>query len=132
MLSQPALFHETLNDALRELVQALGGAKKVGATMRPEKTVAEAARWLLDCLNADRREKLDPDQVLWLLRQGRTIGCHVALNYLCAESGYAPPAPAEPADELTQLQREYIAAVKVLSGLTPKIEQAQAKLAAVK
>lgn len=132
MSNQPALFHETLNDALRELIQALGGAKRVGPLMRPEKTVDEAARWLLDCMNTDRRESLHPDHILWLMRRGRDLGCHVVINYLCSEAGYSIPAPVEPEDELAKLQREYIQAVKLIASITPKIEQAQTKLAAVR
>ena len=132
MPEQPALFHETLNDALRELLQALGGAKKIGPLIRPEKTVDEAARWLLDCLNTDRRESLHPEQMLWLMRRGREVGCHAAINYLCTEAGYSTPAPVEPEDELAKLQREYIQAVKLIASITPKIEQAQTKLAAVR
>lgn len=70
---QQVLFHESLNDALREVVQTLGGTKKVGVLMRPEKSADEAARWISDCLNPDRREKFDPEQVLWLLREGRRV-----------------------------------------------------------
>ena len=56
--TQEPLFVETVNEALREIVKALGGAKKVAAQLRPQKTVDEAARWLLDCLNPERRERL--------------------------------------------------------------------------
>lgn len=57
-MSQPALFHESIIDALRELVQGLGGTKAVGARMRPEMPVDHAGRWLSDCLNDARREHL--------------------------------------------------------------------------
>lgn len=120
---QTALFHESLSDALREVVLALGGTKKVGAQMRPEKTIDDAARWLADCLNQDRREKLDPDQVLWILREGRKIGCHAAMHYLCAEAGYSPAAPIEPQDELAELQRNFIESTKTLSRMAARIER---------
>lgn len=61
---QMSLMHETLNDALREVVQAAGGAKKVGGSMFPEKTADDAASRVRDCLNADRREVFSPEQVL--------------------------------------------------------------------
>lgn len=120
---QSALFHESLNEALREVILALGGTKKVAAQMRPEKTVDEAARWLNDCLNADRREKLDPDQVLWLLRESRKVGCHSAMHYLCEESGYSPAHPVEPQDELAELQRNFIESTKHLSKMAERIER---------
>lgn len=119
---QPALFHESLNDALREVVLAIGGTKKVASLMRPEKTVDEAARWLNDCLNADRREKLDPDQMLFLLREGRKVGCHSAMGYISAESGYSAQ-PIEPQDEIAELQRNFIESTKHLSRMAARIEQ---------
>lgn len=120
---QHGLFHESLNDALREVILALGGTKKVGALMRPEKAADDAARWISDCLNPDRRERLDPDQVLWLLREGRKVGCHSAMNYLCAEAGYSAAQPVEPKDELAELQRQFIEASKSLSRMADRIER---------
>jgi hypothetical protein len=88
---QYELMHESFNDALREVVQALGGTKKVGEMLRPEKLVVEASRWVADCLNSDRREKFNPDQVLYLMREGRKAGCHAAMRFLAADCGYEMP-----------------------------------------
>lgn len=120
---QQALFHESLNDALRDVVQVLGGTKKVGAQMRPEKSPDEAARWLNDCLNPERREKFDPDQVLWLLREGSKVGCHSGIHFICSESGYAPAQPVEPKDALAELQRQFIEASKHISRMADRIEK---------
>lgn len=120
---QHGLFHESLNDALREVVQALGGTKKVGCLMRPEKSADDAARWMSDCLNHDRREKFDPEQVLWLLREGRKVGCHSAMNYLTAECGYSQAQPVEPLDELAELQRQFIEASKSIHRMAERIEK---------
>lgn len=120
---QQVLFHESLSDAIRDVVQALGGTKKIGAMMRPEKTPDEAARWISDCLNPDRREKFDPEQVLWLLREGRKAGCHSCMHYLCVESGYSLAQPVEPKDELAELQRNFIEASKHLSRMAERIER---------
>lgn len=120
-MNAPSLFHDSVEDALREVIQALGGAKKVGASLKPDKPVDEAARWVLDSLNIDRRERFDPSQVVWLLREGRRIGCHAAANFLMRESGYADPSPIEPEDERARLEREFIAAVKVMSGMADRL-----------
>lgn len=109
---QPALFHESINDALREVVLSLGGTKKVGALMRPQKLIDEAGRWVSDCLNPDRREKFDPEEVMFLLREARKIGCHTGMNFIAADAGYANPAPVEPEDEQARLMREFIEATK--------------------
>ncbi|HEY4698698.1 MAG TPA: hypothetical protein VIH29_11945 [Gallionella sp.] len=111
----------TINEALREVVQALGGARKVGVMMRPEKSAKDAARWISDCLNVERREKFDPEQVMWLLREGRNIGCHSAMYFVGREAGYAVEA-IEPLDEMAELQRQFIDASKGLSKMAERIE----------
>ena len=123
-MSQDALFYESLADALRAVVQAMGGAKPVGSKLWPEKTPDAAARQLNDCLNESRPEKLSPEQVLWLLAAGRQVGCHAAMNYLAREAGYSDPLPVEPEDERARLQREYIEATKALQAIAGRIERA--------
>jgi len=118
---QYELIHESLNDALREVVQALGGTKRVGGMMRTDRSAEELGRWVSDCLNGERREKFDPDQVMWLLREGRRIGCHSAMNYLARECGYSAQ-PIDPADEKAELQRQYIEAAKYLGKLVGRLE----------
>lgn len=125
MSTQPELFHETLNDALREIVDLLGGAKKVAPAMRPEKTVDAGARWLLDCLNPDRDHRLDPDQVQWLLREGRRIGCHSAMRFLARECGYAEPVPIDRGDQVQHL-------VETIEGATDTVARALAALERLK
>ncbi|MDR0249855.1 MAG: hypothetical protein LBI35_00835 [Burkholderiales bacterium] len=119
---QAVLFHENLNDALKEVVLTLGGTKRVGSMLWPEKSADEAGRRLADCLNPDRRDRLDPEQVLWLLREGRQTDCHSAMHFICASAGYAPAAPVKPEDELAALQREYIEAARVISRVAQRIE----------
>jgi len=114
---------ETLAEALIEVVRALGGSKRVGALMRPARPADEAARWLRDCLNPERRERLEPDEVLFLLREGRRVGCHAAMRYIAEASGYASPVPIEPADEVAELQRQFNASVKSLERITAALEQ---------
>ena len=72
-MSQSALFSEDIHDALRDVVRALGGVKDAGARLRPELPADAAGHWLKDCLNPERRHRLDPEQVLWLLREGSAI-----------------------------------------------------------
>jgi len=122
-MNQQSLFHETLTEALQDCIRALGGAKAVGHAMRPEKSIDDARRWLLDTLNPDRAEKLAPDQVLWILKESRKVGCHAAMAYITRECGYADPQPIEPEDERATLQREYIAAVKTLSAIQTRLER---------
>lgn len=124
---QPELFHESLNDALRAVVQAMGGAKKVGVAMRPELAMEPAARWVLDCLNPDRRERFDPEQVLWLLREGRKANCHAAMAYLAAECGYAEPVPIDPKVQEDRLLDDLRSSALTLRVALEKIERLEAQ-----
>lgn len=128
---QPALFYDDIYDALRDVVQALGGPKSVGVMLWPDKSVAMAHTALLNCLDRNRPEKLDLTQLVLLLKKGREVGCHAGMQFIAAECSYEAPRPIEPEDELAKLQREYIEAVNRLSSLAPKIEQVQAKLRTV-
>lgn len=79
-------FYDSLNDALKAAVMALGGFKKVGGRMRPDYDYSED--WLRHCLKGDRRERLTPEQALWILREARLIGFHGAMEYLGFSTGY--------------------------------------------
>lgn len=124
--TQP-MFFEDLEDALREVVRCAGGPKQVGARLWPEIEPDKAGRRLSDALNDARREVLSPAQVVLLLKIGRQVGCHAAINYMSRECGYADPAPIEPEDEVARLQREFVEATKMLGALAARIESVQAR-----
>lgn len=119
---QIPLFAEDLHEALRTLVAHLGGAKRVGSSMRPDLPGDDAGRWLSKCLDRERPEKLSLDQLLFLLRQGHDASCHVAIQFLAAEAGYTA-VPLEPADERAALEREFIAAVAAQRQLLARMER---------
>jgi hypothetical protein len=124
MSHQVSLFYEDVNDVLRAMVQALGGAKKVGGAMRGNDVGIEAAhRWILACLNPDRPERFTPEQVLWLLVECRKLNFHAGMHFLNVGAGYAPPTPVDPEDERARLQRDAIDAIRQLEGITKRLEQ---------
>lgn len=125
---QLSLMHETMNDALRESVQAIGGSKKVGAMMWPELPVDHASTKVRDCLNSERRERFNPEQVLLIMRLARQAGCHALAAYMMREAGYADPQPVEPEDEVAKMQREFVEATRTLANLAAKIESTQARV----
>jgi len=102
-MNQPPLFVESVYDALRAIVAQLGGPKTVGARLWPAKSVDDARRQLLDALNPDRHEKLDPEQVVLLFRLAREADFHVAKHWLDSETGYLPSTPADPTEEQARL-----------------------------
>lgn len=122
-MTTPALFHESLADALRECVAASGGMKTVGKILWPEKEADTAGRLLSDCLNDAKREKLSPEQVLLILRLAKGKGCHAGMHFIARELGYSDPLPVEPEDEKAKLQREFIESTKALARMAQRIEQ---------
>ncbi|MCC5809886.1 MAG: hypothetical protein JJU06_05885 [Ectothiorhodospiraceae bacterium] len=123
MTEQQALWHDTLEDALRDLVVALGGPKRVGSMIWPDKDLSAAARLLNHCLDPERPEKLELSQVVFLLVTGRERECHTAMHYLTAAAGYETPRPINVETENQKLQRQYIEATQQMAQLVKKMER---------
>jgi hypothetical protein len=84
------LFFEDALDALRVTVMELGGYKKVGSELRADMSVTAAETWLRNCLNGNRSERLDPDQVIALVLLGRKRGIHYYGQFFAQAVGYEP------------------------------------------
>jgi len=121
-MNQSMLFFEGPEDAFSHLVSLLGGAKSVGARMRPDLAPDAAGRWLKDALNGERREHLHPSQVIWLLKAAHEAGIHDAMRWIASECGYTTPEPISPPDEMAELQRQFIAASKQMQQMTSRME----------
>lgn len=87
-MTQMDLIHEDIYSALRTVVECLGGAKKVGNLLWPTKDVIDAERWLLDCLNPKRKQKLDMPEFMTLWRMSRDAGIHILAGFVAQEFGY--------------------------------------------
>lgn len=122
-MHQAPLFFEDVNEAIKALVQFLGGPKKVGQLLRPELTLDGASTWLRDCMNPDRREKLSPEQLILLMRHGEAAGCHVLMSFVADSSGYEAPKPLDPADEMAELQKQFVASVEAQKTLLARMER---------
>ena len=85
-------FFDTPEDALKGAVQFLGGAKKVGQAIWPDKTIDYASRVLLDCLNPSRPEKLELTQIIKILSMAKEGGYHTAFEWFSLEVGYKATA----------------------------------------
>jgi hypothetical protein len=131
-MQQQAFGIETMTDALRECVNHLGGPKEVGRKMRPELPMDQAANYVRDRVNPARRERFDPEQVLWLLREARQKGYHLAIEYITQECGYTTPQPLEPEDERAKLQREYIEATRQMAKIADRMERMQSAMHSLK
>lgn len=100
---QSVLFHERFEDALDEVIRVCGGRKAFACEMWPDKSARDAHNLLDACLNPERRERLTPEQLLYIARRGAEVGCHAVMTYLAAECGYdvKPVTRAEEVDRLT-------------------------------
>lgn len=122
-MHQNPLFLEDFNEAAKALVSALGGPKKVGPAMRPELPIEQAATWVRDCMNPDRRDKFSPEHVLMLMRMGHQAGCHLLTAFMLDQTGYQAPQPVEPMDEMAELQRQFVASVEAQKNLLARMER---------
>lgn len=113
---------ETTTEALISCVKAAGGSKQVGLRVFPEKTLEQAQRHLLACLNDDRPERLTPDQVLLVARLARDKGCHAYAEHVADSLSYSEPVPVEPQDEADDLRRQFIESTRTLAAMADKIE----------
>lgn len=132
MSEQAALFYDDELDAIRAAIHALGGSKSVAARLWPAKEPDKARNYLNDCLNADRPHHLEFPEILRIAGWAREAGFHGLKHYIDDATGYERGKPVEPESELARLQRAYIDAVRMLSILTPKIEEARSRLQVAK
>ena len=128
MSQQDKLFITDIYDALGDLVRAAGGPKEVGEKLYPKKSSEDAAGYVKDCLNRNRRETFDPEEIMWLLKRGREANCHEPVNWICTQAGYGTPDPIEKETELARLLREYVLTGQKLAAIQPKIEELRATL----
>lgn len=122
-MDQPALFYEDINEAMKAVITALGGAKNIVEELWPEKDIIHSQKYLSNCLDPTRNEKLSLEQIMYLLKRGREVDCHTAMHFINVESGYSPPQTREPQDEMAELQREYIQSVKAQGQITKRMER---------
>lgn len=99
-------MYDTPEEVLRACVDRLGGAKAVGCRMKPE--IADrpdvAARWVLDRLNDERRERFSLLQAVTLLRWAGMAGWHEGMAHWNRLCGYGPSTPLAPEAEMAELQ----------------------------
>jgi hypothetical protein len=92
---QFALLIDTINDAIRDTCRAIGrrrSRRRCGPTKKPE----AAERYLDDCLNPSREQKLSIDEILVIARMGREKGIHLIATYINRDVGYTDPTPVDP------------------------------------
>jgi len=120
-MTQQPLFCEDIYEALRTIGQAYGGSKKIGSFLWPDKPLDKAAQLWTDCLNRARPEKLDPEQVIAVLKIGRQIGSHAGMAFIANQCGYKYET-VEPEDERARLMREFNTRAAELQQMLTKMD----------
>jgi len=117
-------FYECAEDALKGCIQALGGAKVVGAQLFPDKSIEAAREYLLASLNPNRNEKLSYTQMMWVFSKAKEAGFHGGFQWFASEIGYdiKPITRAEEVDRLTSVIEQ---ASKTLSTAVAALERVQ-------
>ena len=120
-MEQNSLFVEDIYQALSDCVRAAGGNKAVAAVLWPDKSVLKQQVYLNDCLNRERNEKLDPEQILFILKLAKEKGCHVGMDFINESCDYEPPKPVNKKEKRAELQQEFIRAVGVIDNLKSQL-----------
>lgn len=123
MNEQLPLLCDDVYEALSATVLAIGGFKKVGATLRPELPIDQAGRWLSDCCNSHRDHELKPTHLALIRRLAHEAGCHVLVTFEARDAGYADPIPLKPEDQIADLQRQFLTGADELKAMLARIEK---------
>ena len=122
-MDQARLWYEFPEDALGDLIKALGGPKAVGHRLMPDISMDDARRHADGWCDRDSKYKPSLSQLGWLLAEGRKAGCHALITFLAEQAGYETPKPIDPKDADAELQREFIDAVKRLDRIQEDIKR---------
>lgn len=120
-MQQSGLFHESMEEALSEVVAACGGRKSVAIQLWPGKTARDAHNHMDACLNAGRPEKFSLAELMFLLRAGQAANCHAAMHFLASETGYRAPEPVDAQQRQADLMREFLEMGRRMESLGQKI-----------
>jgi hypothetical protein len=82
---------DDIYDALKAIVDALGGAKKVGPRLRPG--FDGSAHWVLNCCNREHAQNFAPHHTVQLRAWACEIGYHDAKHWQDNREGYQPAVP---------------------------------------
>lgn len=115
---------DDLNEALKSAIKAVGGFKEVGKALWPELLIDTAAQRLRDSVNPDRRDKLSPEQFIFVLRLAREKGFHAAMDFVAFDLGYKA-TPVDPVTQEAELQERFIHAVDGLSAIQTQLQRIQ-------
>lgn len=121
-MTPQALWFEDIFDAIRADSIAIG-PKILAALLWPEKPIEQAARLLSDCLNRERNQRLDPEQVSLVIKEARKVDSFCTVAFICDSANLSRPTPISPEDEKARLQREVVNAAANFKQLVERLER---------
>lgn len=126
-MQQIEAFHDSLEDALKHVLQAVygkGWQTKAAADMHGScDDVIQKGKWLENALRPERAEKLSLSEVMWILKRGREHNAHEAMAFITDETSYQRPVPVTPEDRRAELRDEITTATQVLADAVKRLEQ---------
>jgi hypothetical protein len=129
-MEQPALFHETIEDALGADIAALGGPKKCGAWLFSHLPPDQAGGMVRACLNQERSEKLGPLQVYQVMEKAATASSFATLQFYAHHLGFNVEW-IDPKDEADALEREIRDELRAINQRMARLERVKTKLSPV-
>lgn len=124
-------FYDTPEKALDACIQALGGCKKVGAVIFPEKSVDSASTYLSNCVDQHRAEKLSMAHMMLIFKLAKQAGFYAPFIWFSAECGFdaRPVAKAEEVDRLTSVVEQSTKTLSLALAQLERIQRAGVKTA---
>lgn len=132
MEQQQLFMVEDVFEAMRAAARAIAAfhrpkeikswSKIVGTMLWTTKNPEDAGKYLSNCLDKSRQEKLCVEEYLWLKKEAKRVGCHILHAYDCEFTEYQISNPIEPKDEVADLQTQYISAAREMKRLAERIE----------
>lgn len=116
------MFVDSFSDSIGNAINQLGGPKKVGLMLWPEKSAREAGNQLLNCLNPDHQQKLSLEQIDLIICEARKNSIHDIHKYMCDRYGYEFK-PITKESIKADIQKQMNAAITDIRGLLEKWEQ---------
>jgi hypothetical protein len=121
MIQEP-LFVESLEEALRDAVNALKGPKAVGVMLWPSMKADLAGRRVNQCLDPERDEKFDLSEILLIVKAARALNKHTVMAFLARELDYEF-SPIDPETVETKERRELADLLNVVKGKLDRLEK---------
>jgi hypothetical protein len=129
--AQVALFHETPEEATAADIAALGGPKKVGGWLFPHLNPDQAAAQVRACLNTDRPEKFNQQQVLLIKQKAREVGSTSLIQFESQQLGFRVEW-LDPESETEELRRDVRDLLKVVNQRLERIERVESRVVAIR